>query len=155
MKSYVFTHGEEHFSPEGAVSLTTSAHDHNLEVERQEIAHLQTAPDRVFLYVTESTIVKSCCRLAVKHGTGEAGCPICRTRLADMQKGPAITTWLGTHIATHVELGPVYKIPAFGGWPSSRQSVRCRINGVQYHGTYYKSSGNYCRLQKSKRQPTK
>jgi len=53
-----------------------------------------------------------------------------------------IRTWLGTVLASN----------AYVGRPSVRRAVTCRIFGVLYHGTYYESSGDYCRLRRAKRQ---
>jgi hypothetical protein len=50
-----------------------------------------------------------------------------------------------------VVLGHSYKSPAFGGFPSTRVPVTVKaINGCVYAGTYYKSSGDYARLKKTK-----
>jgi hypothetical protein len=60
------------------------------------------------------------------------------------------TTWTGETLGT-VLFGRTYKTPAFGGWPSTRVPVTVKaINGRTYHGTYYKSSGNYARVKVSK-----
>ena len=61
-----------------------------------------------------------------------------------------VTTWTGFTIGK-CTLGPVYKVPAFGGFPSKRQSIRFKaINGCEYYGTYYTSSGNYARVKRVK-----
>lgn len=58
-----------------------------------------------------------------------------------------VTTWVGDKLGTVVAFGRPYKCPAFGGFPSVRQSLTVQgINGALYFGTYYKSSGDYCRL---------
>lgn len=57
-----------------------------------------------------------------------------------------ITTWMG-HVLGHVTFGLVWR-DSFG---SKRQSIRVRgTNGANYSGTYYMSSGNYCRIRKVK-----
>lgn len=63
-----------------------------------------------------------------------------------------IGTWLGTNVATHVEVGPARRFPCFGPFPSVRRSVTCRIFGTLYHGWYFESSGSYCRLKKARSQ---
>lgn len=59
----------------------------------------------------------------------------------------AITTWTGQLLGAAF-LGKPYQ-DNFGG---TRQSVSMEaINGRRYHGTYYRSSGDYCRLKLSKK----
>lgn len=145
----------------------------NRETERKEIAWLQSAPDRVFLYVGLSkwyyglpyaqrfvtsglgSRVKSCCRLA--HSMHAIKCPVCQLSQSEIasasERDATIGTWLGTPIATHVRIGRSVKFPGFG-CGSVRRSVDCRIYGVRYVGWYFESAGDYCRLRKSKRQPT-
>jgi hypothetical protein len=49
-----------------------------------------------------------------------------------------------------IALGPVYEVPGFGR-TSSRQPVHVwAINGLEYVGTYYRSSGDYARLKVKK-----
>ena len=56
-----------------------------------------------------------------------------------------ITTWTGQHLG-RAFLGRPYR-DNFGG---TRQSVELKaINGAKYHGTYYRSAGDYCRLKLS------
>jgi len=53
----------------------------------------------------------------------------------------------------NVRYATEYKCPAFGGWPSVRQSITVYgNNGVKYYGTYYKSSGDYARIKMMKNQ---
>jgi hypothetical protein len=57
------------------------------------------------------------------------------------------TTWTGD-VLGEVSFGREYR-DNFGG---KRVPVWIRgINGKQYHGTYYKSSGNFARIRQSKR----
>jgi len=61
------------------------------------------------------------------------------------------TTWTGDKLGD-VRFGRPYECPAFGGFSSTRVPVTIRaINGVTYHGTYYKSSGNFARIRQSKK----
>jgi hypothetical protein len=63
----------------------------------------------------------------------------------------AATTWTGDKFGD-VRFGRAYKCPAFGGFSSTRVPVTIRaINGVTYHGTYYKSSGSFARIRQSKK----
>lgn len=49
-----------------------------------------------------------------------------------------------------IALGPFYTVPGFGR-PSVRQSIHIwAINGKEYVGTYYKSSGDYARVKVKK-----
>ena len=59
----------------------------------------------------------------------------------------AITTFLGTPVATHVVVGLRVRM-GFGG--AYRRSVSCKIFGVRYVGWYMESSGSYCRLRRTK-----
>ena len=62
------------------------------------------------------------------------------------------TNFMGEKLG-NVRYGQEYKCPAFGGWPSIRQSIAVYgNNGVKYYGTYYKSSGNYARIKRAKHQ---
>lgn len=63
---------------------------------------------------------------------------------------PEVTTFTGDKLGSVTYWNP-YECPAFGGFPSKRVAIRVRgINGVHYAGTYYQSSGNYCRLKRTK-----
>lgn len=49
-----------------------------------------------------------------------------------------------------VTFGREYKTPTRGHFPSVRVPITVRgINGVTYHGTYFKSSGDYARVKAS------
>jgi hypothetical protein len=62
------------------------------------------------------------------------------------QDNKAATTWTGDLLG-HVRFGREYR-DNFGG---KRQPVWIRgINGKHYHGTYFKSSGNFARIRQSK-----
>lgn len=62
-----------------------------------------------------------------------------------------ITTWMGDKLGEVIYAGREYRCPAFGGYGSKRINIRVRaITGEVYSGTYYKSSGDYCRLRKVK-----
>jgi hypothetical protein len=62
------------------------------------------------------------------------------------EENSTATTWTGDLLG-HVTFGREYG-DNFGG---KRQPVWVRgINGKQYHGTYYKSSGNFARIRQSK-----
>ena len=66
------------------------------------------------------------------------------------EKTKTATVWTGVVLGS-VIFGREYKSPSFG-----RASVRVpvtikAVNGLTYHGTYYKSSGDYARVRASKR----
>jgi hypothetical protein len=66
------------------------------------------------------------------------------------EKTRTATIWTGVLLGT-VTFGREYKTPSFG-----RSSVRVpvtiqAVNGLTYHGTYYKSSGDYARVKATKR----
>jgi hypothetical protein len=57
-----------------------------------------------------------------------------------------VTTWTGDILGNAI-LGPSYR-DNFGG---IRHSISVKaINGKEYYGTYYLSSGDYCRLRMRK-----
>lgn len=63
------------------------------------------------------------------------------------------TTWNGEFLGS-VTFGSSYQTPAFYT-RSTRVPVTIRaINGFLYHGTYFKSSGNYARIKRGKRWAT-
>ena len=167
--SYLIAHDGKAYAPDGRTPVPVTAESiqaANEVLERAEMAYLRTGPDRAFLYVRMPQDVRptercdwangrgmsSCCKVAVKLG-GKA-CPICRKPVSQdaYNRTCDITTWLGTPVGTHVAIGRQYQTPTYDGWPSKRRSVSCRIFGVKYYGTYYESSGDYCRLRKCTRQ---
>lgn len=66
------------------------------------------------------------------------------------EKDKTAVTWNGEKLGD-VTFGYSYSCPGFWGRPSKRQPVTIRaINGRTYHGTYFKSSGDYARVKLSK-----
>lgn len=64
---------------------------------------------------------------------------------------PYITTWMGDRLATVYWRGANYYCSAFGGWPSERVNFCAKgIDGREWYGTYYKSSGTYVRMRPCK-----
>lgn len=104
----------------------------NKRIELEEIAHLHTAPNKVFAYVREA-----------ERTTYQI-----QNRIWPHQ-GHAIITWLGTPIAENVSIHDRTTGGMFG-YNSYKYHVTCTIFGVKYNGWYYASSGNYCRLYKLK-----
>lgn len=128
--NYAFTLQDKTFIPGGRLDIATdSVQDHNRETEAKEMEWLKTGPDKVFLYVRDTDDPKS---------------------WTASGRYPAITTWLGTVVSDYCILGDKSRFRAFGPFPSVRQSVNCRIFGIKYHGWYFTSSGDYCRLKRSK-----
>ncbi len=65
------------------------------------------------------------------------------------EKKNLVTTWTGDKLGDIIWQTP-YECPAWGS-TTKRVAIRIRaINGQRYYGTYYKSSGDYCRLKKFK-----
>ena len=132
---YAFAHEGKGFMPSGGMPI--AAEDvpaHNRELEAREIAWLRTAPQSLFLYV--------------KH-------PLHTTKYdADLRASDLfaceITTWLGTVVSESARMGMRARVGF--GFHTYRRSIDCRIFGTRYVGWYMESSGNYCRLQKAKRQ---
>ena len=62
--------------------------------------------------------------------------------------GPAtVSTFTGDKLADIIDTGKPYRCPAFGR-SSTRQNFRARgIDGRIWSGTFYKSSGDYCRMR--------
>jgi hypothetical protein len=132
---YAFEHQGKGYTPEGIMVPGKTIEAHNKALEAREIAYIKTGPAKLHLYVQEPT----------KYYTGPGMCkPI------DPDYNWKVTTWPGTIIGPCAHMGPAYKTPGFGGWPSKRRALSVVIFGILYHGTYYESSGNYCRLTRAK-----
>ena len=122
--NYAFDFQGKVFTPDGRIDIDAAkVAEHNKKLEATELAWLKTGPDKVSLYVQD-----------------------CYSVLESTK--PTITTFLGTIICTAV-LGPKRYI-GFGR-NTYRRSVSCVMFGHQYHGWYMESSGDYCRLTRSKR----
>lgn len=139
--SYAFTFQSTPYTPSGILRdshgapLPVSEVDaYNRSVEQQELAWLQTRPAHAFLYVRLPGHV-----LPFEH---------CGPSIATELDRPAITTFLGTVVASHVHIGPRRHI-GFDKW-TYRRHVTCRLFGAVYHGWYMESSGDYCRLRRAK-----
>jgi hypothetical protein len=59
------------------------------------------------------------------------------------------TTWTGDKLG-EVTFGREYSSPAFGAFSRRIPITVVAINGKVYHGTYYKSSGDYARIKAKK-----
>lgn len=141
--SYAIEFQGKAVTPGGVIQVdSTSAH--NKRIEAEEIEWLHTAPDKVFLYVklpTDNgpTIASDGFRGFYAWARG------------DKDRGLAIQTFLGTSVATHVYVGPRTSGGLFSGYHATyKRHVTCKLFGVKYHGWYYESSGDYCRLSKAK-----
>lgn len=137
---YGFSFQGKTFTPDGDVPVTetpSAMDEQNKETERQEIAWLRSAPDKVFLYVHLDASYH-----ALSFAERQQRCPLA-----------TVTTWPGTVVSDNaVRLGSARVFPAFGGFGSRRRAISVRLFGVLYHGWYFESSGDYCRLTKAKRQ---
>ena len=135
---YAITHNGKAYGPNGLITdtegtplLAEHTADYNRQLEEQEMAHIKTGPDNLFLYA-RITEIGSPSYFSSSRGT--------------------ISTWPGTALDPNANFGPKRNFPCFGPFPSVRRAVTCRIYGVLYHGWYFESSGDYCRLKRSKRQ---
>lgn len=125
------------YSPDGAVEgiKVEDVPEFNRNIEEIYIESLKLHPASVFAYV----------KLPDDYQ------PVSRTRdytFAVGQNRAKITSGAGTSIATDVYIGRVSRTGF--GWDTYRRPVTCRIFGARYHGWYMESSGDYCRLKKSK-----
>lgn len=103
----------------------------NKETSRKEVAEwLANPPQSYFAYVKE------------RENTERIGCSVSTAIRGEL------TTWMGD------KLGAVYGgIPYRDNFGSYRVSIDVvGTNGVLYHGTYYRSSGSYCRIRAYKNQ---
>lgn len=127
---YAFVHEGKAYGPSGIIKdvegtplEAQDAGEYNKTLEAQEIAWLKSGPEKVMLYV--------------RHPEQEAW---------------SITTWLGTVVSDGAVFGQ-RQVTGFQGYyrgGSYRRSVTCRIFDVKYHGWFYESSGDYCRLKRAK-----
>jgi len=73
-------------------------------------------------------------------------------RYQQLRGGDLLTCWTGRELARVTWAGNPYRCPAIGG-SSVRQNFRARgIDGRDWAGTYYTSSGDYCRMRPTKHQ---
>jgi len=128
--NYAIEHNGKAFLPDGQANDIADVSAHNSQLEQAEIAWLRTAPEKCFLYV--------------KRPSADAvGAENCKTK---------ITTFLGTTVSDKDSVSfSVRRYMGFG-FNSYRRSITAQIFGTLYHGWYYESSGDYCRLRKAKKQ---
>lgn len=128
--AYLIEHNGKVYSPDGVVTLPDgmTVDDINKQNEKRELEWLAAHPERVFLYMEsfKDSGIGTRWGVTTQHGS--------------------------TLLDSNAIVGPPYKCRAFGSFPSVRRSVRCTIFGRWYYGTYYESSGDYCRLKRAKRQ---
>jgi hypothetical protein len=100
---------------------------HNQKTSEQEVEEWKAnPPDKYFLYIKEVPIVVDGVRLA--HSIGTA------------------TTWMGDLLG-RVYFGREYR----SNFGDKRVPVTVYgNNGARYHGTYYKSAGDYARVRRYK-----
>lgn len=135
MSGYGFNFEGAVFTPDGRTDTAPSETDRqNKEIEAAEIEDIKKGPDRLFLYVGHKPMEGDPAKV---YGVG--------------QEYWTVQTWLGTFLGWAC-MGPKCQFPCFGRFPSVRRAVTVRIFGTLYHGWYFDSSGDYCRLKKAKRQ---
>jgi len=61
-----------------------------------------------------------------------------------------VNTWLGRVLDPAAQVGE--RVSVGFGFHTYRRAISCRIFGTLYHGWFFESSGDYCRLRKAKRQ---
>lgn len=156
MSNYAFVHDGVAFGPSGKIQDTAGkplpavdADSYNKALEAQEIQHIKAGAEHLFLYVCKVDTTQETMERFIAGGWNREHVES-RPQHYKSHRWE-IHTWLGTALDANAYVGPAYKTPAFG-WPSVRRAVTCRIFGVLYHGTYYESSGDYCRLRRAKRQ---
>ncbi len=143
---YAFTFQDAVFTPDGKADLTPdTTSDHNAEVERAEIDAIKSGKlDRLFLYVKKVDTTEEHYQRALTQGYT----PETTERRHWQAHRWSIGTWLGTHLAWAIVGSP--RRMGFG-W-STRRHVTVDLFGTLYHGWYYESSGDYCRLKRAKKQ---
>ena len=134
MSQYAFTHESNVFTPDGRVDLRPDQVDaFNRAAEERELAVLQEHPDKATLY----------CKLAPQRQD------MARiTYTNQMTLSGSIQTWTGTVIDARAWFGPRRYIGF--GHHTYRRAVTCTLFDVAYHGWFMESSGDYCRLTRSK-----
>jgi hypothetical protein len=100
--------------------------ENNQEIEAKELEHIKTGPERLFLYVGQTTIPGG-------------------------RRYWSVTTCSGTCVG-YAWLGE-RRYVGFG-FKTHRRAITVRIFDTLYHGWYFESRGDYCRLKRAKRQDT-
>lgn len=118
---YAFEHDGKAYTPSGVVEALQDVSAYNAGLEAKELENIKTGPDKLFLYVGHKPLAGR-----------ETYC---------------VQTWLGTWLGW-CWLGPQSRMGF--GFHSYRQPITVRIFGTLYHGWYFTSSGEYCRLRKAK-----
>lgn len=125
---------------DGVILEAKDADDYNKALAAQELTWIKSGPDRLILYVKRPDPAKT---IFEREGNWQ------------------VTTWLGTHVGI-AWVTQRYRM-GFGG--SYRRAITARIEvlmdgeageremtkWVDYHGWYFESSGDYCRLKRAKR----
>lgn len=131
---YAITHKGKSYGPDGIITdmdgvvlPASSADDYNQQVQAQQLSWLSTHPAKVMLYVTINP---------------------------DTQHY-RITTCLGHVLDSNPYISPkrVVGFQSYYRGGTYRHAVTCKLFGTTYHGWYFASSGQYCRLTRAKVQP--
>lgn len=140
---YAITHEGIAYGPDGPIvdtdGVRLQAEDtaaYNKALETQELARIKSGPDRLMLYVAHPKPDKT---------------------IFEREGNWRVTTWLGTHVGiAHV----TQRYRMGFGYGSYRRAITAKIEvlredgsttWVDYHGWYFESSGDYCRLKRAKR----
>lgn len=132
---YAIQHNSLAIGPDGPIvdvdGVKLEAKDadaYNKSVEAQELDWLKTGPDKCTLYIKKKVVSKD-----------------------GLSYQWWITTWPGTEVGQAFCSDRHYMgFQAYHG-RSYRRSVSVRLYGVQYHGWWMESSGDYVRLKRAKR----
>jgi len=124
-------HGD--YTPDGKIDNPPLTNDELSAIELWGFCN--QPPERLFAYIRKSTAAN------VPYRRMPSGYGASFDHL--------VTTWIGDSLG-EARLGNAYHCPAF--WrQSTRRSVTLHaVNGYWYYGTYFESSGDYCRLRRGK-----
>lgn len=155
---YAITHEGKVFSTDGLITdiegtplLAADAAAYNKALETQELEHFKSGPERIMAYcVKVDTTNKTFADALSKGWTTET------TERKHWQSSEwHVQTWLGTDLGQAFLGDRAYSgFRSYHG-ASYRRSITVRIFGTLYHGWYFESSGDYCRLKRAKIQTGK
>lgn len=115
---YTVTHEGKAYSPDGLAPINRLTNEETSALELYEFVTFK--PSALFAYVHLE-----------KPSAFDAG-------------DRYITTWQGDRLGTITYIGYAYR----SNFGDTRRSIKIRaINGLIYSGTYYESSGDYCRVR--------
>lgn len=130
---YAFVFHDKAIGPDGEITDVEGtplpakyADDYNRQVEEQELEHIRSGAENLFLYVKKVYVNE-----------------------AKTSYQWRVSTFLGTVVCPHALVGDRQHIGF--GFNSYRRAMSAYIMGRWYNGWYFESSGDYCRLKLAKR----